>query len=280
MIPLDSQLPKIGTKDLEVKKWDQFNVKLVQTTIQIIFTEDNYIKYVQDGVILRMEQVIDTQKEPELLTNMEQIKHFQQQGKYGNNKKKIGKWITSWQGTVLNKIGGYYEDGLKQGLWNQIIKNFWSLAQVYESGEYFNDFKRGKWKFIYKNQIIGGGSYNEQGQRNGKWIELSEGFYNYSQITYKGEYKNGKKVGNWDIFWQKDFGDKLYQQIGGGSYDNQVDGDSIKIGKWTEFCDDFHSYLFGSKQVTYNGEYKNGKKIGIWMEIDRNIEVKEIQYDN
>ncbi|CAD8213357.1 unnamed protein product [Paramecium pentaurelia] len=110
------------------------------------------------------------------------------------------------------------------------IKNFWSLAQVYESEEYFNDYKKGTWKYIYKNNIIGGGSYNDSGQRNGKWIELSEGFYKYSQITYKGEYKNGKKVGNWDIFWQMDFGDKLYQKIGGGSYDDQVDGDSIQIG--------------------------------------------------
>lgn len=45
---------------------------------------------------------------------------------------------------------------------------------------------------------------------------------------------------------------------GGGSYDEE--GQEIKIGKWTEKSD---GYLDRS-QVTYNGEYKNDKKVGRW----------------
>ncbi|CAD8055910.1 unnamed protein product [Paramecium primaurelia] len=50
--------------------------------------------------------------------------------------------------------------------------------------------------------VSGGGSFNYSGQRNGKLIELSEGFYNYSQVTQKDEYKKGKKVRN-GIFFGK-----------------------------------------------------------------------------
>ncbi|CAD8213821.1 unnamed protein product [Paramecium pentaurelia] len=192
MIPLDSQLSKIGTKDLEVKKWDLFNVKLVQTTILIIFIEDNYIKYVQDGVILRMK---------------------------------------------LRTFG----------------------SQVYESEEYFNDYKKGTWKFIYKNKIIGGGTYSDSGQRNGKLIELSQGFYKYSQVTYKCEDKNVKKL-EIGIFFGKrilEISSIKKQEVA----HMMIRWMEIEFRQEYELCDDFHFYLFGSKQVIYNGEYKMVKKL-------------------
>lgn len=38
----------------------------------------------------------------------------------------------------------------------------------------------------------------------GKWFELSDGFMDTSQVIYNGVYKNGEKVGRWDILWLED----------------------------------------------------------------------------
>ncbi|CAD8104077.1 unnamed protein product [Paramecium primaurelia] len=94
-------------------------------------------------------------------------------------------------------------------------------AKVLESGEYQNDKRSGIWVYIYDNNKIGGEQYNEQGQKNGKWIKLSD---INTQLTYIGEYKKGQKVGKWDTDFNY-FGNK---QIGGGLYDEE--GEGIKIG--------------------------------------------------
>lgn len=49
--------------------------------------------------------------------------------------------------------------------------------------------------------VSGGGSFDEQGYgiKIGKWVELIDGFGLNGQVTYIGEYINGKKVGRWNI---------------------------------------------------------------------------------
>ncbi|CAD8089226.1 unnamed protein product [Paramecium primaurelia] len=139
-----------------------------------------------------------------------------------------------------------------------------SQAKIYEIGVYHNGTKRGNWKLIYGFQEIGGGSYNKQGQKNGKWIEQSDGFWKKSQVTYSGEYNNGKKVGLWEIFCNQEGKNKQLQLIGCGQYAEKQGyndfGGSIKIGKWIEISDD----LWDKSNVFYNGIYKNGQKIGRW----------------
>lgn len=45
---------------------------------------------------------------------------------------------------------------------------------------------------------------------------------------------------------------------GGGSYDKE--GNVIKIGKWIEISDGYSM----NSTVTYDGEYRDGQKIGRW----------------
>ncbi|CAD8117461.1 unnamed protein product [Paramecium primaurelia] len=191
------------------------------------------------------------------MTNMEQIKYAQWQGEYGENNRKNGYWRVIWRGKPLRRVGGYYLNGLKQGIWNELNKNFWILAQIQESGQYFQGQKNGEWIYFFDDKKIGGGSYNQSGQKNGKWIELGDVFYNHSQVTYEGEYKNGKKIGLWDIWFKKHIVGKQNYMIGGGSYDQE---DQNKIGKWIELSDGFQEFC----QVTCSGEYKNGKRVGQW----------------
>lgn len=47
----------------------------------------------------------------------------------------------------------------------------------------------------------GGGTYNDNGEKIGKWIDLSDEYEFSSEITYKGQYKEGKKIGKWGIYF-------------------------------------------------------------------------------
>ncbi|CAD8108647.1 unnamed protein product [Paramecium sonneborni] len=214
---------------------------------------------------------------PNLLNNYDQIKYLKFEGQYGLDCKKFGKWKTIWNGEFLKELGGYYQTGLKQGLWKELIRNYQSLAKVYEKGVYLNGQKYGMGNYIYKNQNIGGGFYNEQFKKKGKWIELSEGFCNMSQITYKGEYHKSKKVGIWNIYFLKELiSDVKFQEIqlpnGEGTYD---EGGGIKIGNWIEVFDKFDNLT----QVTYNGQYKNGNKVGKWDILFEEEVIGGVTYD-
>ncbi|CAD8117608.1 unnamed protein product [Paramecium primaurelia] len=259
MISLRSKMPEYSNsilrnqiiKEQEVDKWDQNKGRLVKTKIQITITQENYIIYSsKEGVILRQELNQDNYINSEVLNNMEQIIHLKWHGEYGQNQRKLGKWVATWSGEALQNVGGYYKDGLKEALWKEPIKNYQSNAQVFESGGYFHNQKYGRWNFIQNNETIGGGSYNQQAQKNGKWTELQEGFSDDLQVTWKGEYKIGIKVGIWDILYEN-------SKIGGGSFG---DGQGIKQGNWVEIWKGFYYF----SQVTENGEYKNGKKFGRW----------------
>ncbi|CAD8125043.1 unnamed protein product [Paramecium sonneborni] len=246
---------------LEYKVFD----KCLKIKIQITFSKDQKIIYSRDGVILRVqyifieckrEEIANLSKNPEILKNMEQIKNLAWQGEKAQNNKKHGKWKASWNGEGLMNVGGYYKDGLKQGLWKEIIENYSTQAQVYLFGEYYKDLRRGKWSYIYKNNKIYGGLYNEEGQKKGKWIELSDGFMDYSQVIYIGQYNtNGIKVGVWQIFWFEGL------QIGGGFYSEQLGAQEKKIGRWIELSKGFKQ----ESQITYIGEYNiYGIKAGRW----------------
>ncbi|CAD8070501.1 unnamed protein product [Paramecium sonneborni] len=145
-------------------------------------------------------------------------------------------------------------------------------TQIFETGEYSNGLRIGKWNYMHEHKMIGGGSYNQYGQKQGKWIELGEGFYANGNVIQFGEYNmNGMKVGKWDIMYCDSYWDRkfkymqilfIYKNIqymssGGGSYDQE----GKKIGKWIELFEGYNSIA----QVTYNGEYNmNGMKVGRW----------------
>ncbi|CAD8190187.1 unnamed protein product [Paramecium pentaurelia] len=252
------------TISVDLQKWNETSLQHVKEKIQILITNDNYIIYQsQEGIILRKyfiiyqfqkRELINDNFNPEIFHNLEQILHLRWWGQFGKNQKKQGQWTATWNGEALLEVGGYYQEGLKEGLWTEPIKDYRTKAQVYESGEYFHNEKVGRWLYYYKQNQIGGGLYNKQGQRNGKWIVLGEGFWDQSQVTYSGEYRYGNKVGNWDIWlnWNES------RKIGGGCYDKE--GHGFKQGYWVEVSDKFELL----SQVTNIGEYKLGKKVGKW----------------
>ncbi|CAD8064190.1 unnamed protein product [Paramecium sonneborni] len=206
-------------------------------------------------------------------------------GEYKNGLK-VGRWDINCNWDEENSLigGGFYnineEASTKIGEWIELSERYKDYLQITYTGEYKNGQKIGKWDTYYKlnnkNEKMGGGCYEIiEGilNKNGNWIELSDNFMNESRVTYIGEYRNGKKVDRWDIWWQKDYGDKKNENIGGGSYQA-----GIKIGKWVELSDNF-GIFYG--KITYNGQYLYNKKVGTWVEIDirNNEKLSEKNYD-
>ncbi|CAD8179779.1 unnamed protein product [Paramecium pentaurelia] len=326
---------KIEDKTIDMEGLEKVNNKLVKTTFQLTTQKNGDKVYKKNRQILRIEKKILGQKNDEALLNLEQMKYLEFKGSYGIKGYKIKQWNYFWKGQNVGG-GNFNLKGQKEGKWFDLCQNYWDKRNIIEQGCYESDKRSGDWSINWNNQRIGGGSYDKQGEGNkiGNWIELSEDYSENFQVMYHGEYVNGKKIGRWDIYYQKDrIGGGLYDEtgnglklgnwveimdnfklnsqvifsgeykngkkvgrwdfkykkdnkpffkIGGGSYDDS--GDEIKLGNWVEIIGNFRDY----SQVTYRGEYKNGKKVGIWKEMKRDnlsikeefIIVQEIKYDN
>ncbi|CAD8120368.1 unnamed protein product [Paramecium sonneborni] len=228
------------------------------------YTTDKYIKYIVDGNILREQQIIEAKVQPEIMRNLEQVKYLRWEGELGMNKQKIKKWNAFWRGANLNIGGEYNQNGQKQGKWIDLFPNFYDFCKVTIQGMYIQDRKQGEWVYYFENQQIADGIYNENGQKNGTWIELYDYYNSENMITFRGKYNKGVKFGRWDTYYQKNFDDQT-KMIGGGEFNLQ----GKKNGRWIEI----HENYFSLCNIQYQGEYNNGKKQGKWI-----IQFKYIDY--
>ncbi|CAD8193548.1 unnamed protein product [Paramecium octaurelia] len=236
---------------------------LIKKKFQFKLSDNNEILYSIDGRIIRM----DCYGAQQIMTNLEQINHLHWKGNWDQNFKKIGKWTAQWKDDYEGVGGLYNENGNKEGIWKEMINNFWDQAKVYEIGDYVNGIRQGVWIYVFENKKIGGGVYKENGLKNGKWLELGEKFQRSSQIIYEGDYQNGKKCGAWNTMYRGK-GNYEFTKIGGGYFnEGQKDGDWIELS-------DFFSIL---SQVIYEGKYQFGKKYGRWNTQQRFSEESKFQ---
>ncbi|CAD8118670.1 unnamed protein product [Paramecium primaurelia] len=187
-------------------------------------------------------------------------------GEYTNGKKS-GQWQIK-QGNIIIG-GGLYDDmGYKNGKWKE-LSNFKLPFFVIQIGEYNKGFKQGRWEILLnKNQgleKIGGGIYDTQGMKHGKWISLHDNFNHNCKVLDIGQYDHGIKQGRWDIktikyyehdvltyyFWPKD----TFYIIAGGNYQN-----GEKNGKWIDLDENYNYH----NQILYEGEFYKDLKQGKW----------------
>ncbi|CAD8146680.1 unnamed protein product [Paramecium octaurelia] len=179
---------------------------------------------------------------------------------------KQGKWTSQFRLNLKHKFkiigGGNYDlQGRKIGKWIDMNDNFWKQCQVIESGQYDCGKRIGSWIIKFRYTIkkdfnkIGGGKYDDQGMKNGKWVEIFQSFQNSCQVILTGDYLDGKKVEKWKIL-VRDHEKDRFQQIGGGIYDQN----GLKVGEWIDLIENFTI----NNQVIMKGEYFNGKKQGLW----------------
>ncbi|CAD8107838.1 unnamed protein product [Paramecium sonneborni] len=181
-----------------------------------------------------------------------------QTGRYQNGKKE-GIWSNEFKEDSDNDssvIGGgeYNQNGLKDGNWIELHENFWNCCQVTYNGNYLYGKKIGKWQTIYADNLVGGGTYNYQGIKIEKWIELFETFQDNQQVFYQGQYQLGIKIGKWEILYHEN--DLGLQKLGGGDYDNKGRKQGFWVEPYFNFCDQC--------QIIYVGQYHQSKRIGQW----------------
>ncbi|CAD8215322.1 unnamed protein product [Paramecium octaurelia] len=60
-------------------------------------------------------------------------------------------------------------------------QRLYRFRQITYSGECTNGKQIGKWYILYKGDLIGGGSYNENGLKDGKRIKIQHNFQQFSK---------------------------------------------------------------------------------------------------
>ncbi|CAD8105187.1 unnamed protein product [Paramecium sonneborni] len=233
----------------EEKGIQRFYDNLQKTKFIVEYTSMGQIKYIKDGICLKIENVTDSKRKKDIIRNLEQIQHLKFEGQYRNGLR-FGKWNYIWKGLNLT-MGGYYDNqGQKKGMWMELFENYWEKSQITFQGIYKNGQRFDKWDYKYLNETVGGGVYDEFGIKNGCWIELYEKFNSDCQVKFEGKYYNGQKVQKWDIILNGNI-------IGGGKYDEN----ETKQGAWIDLFDNFSN----RSEVTEIGEYQNGYRFGKWQ---------------
>ncbi|CAK58726.1 unnamed protein product (macronuclear) [Paramecium tetraurelia] len=231
------------------------------------------VKYIKDGEILKIisESIQDLMKRKTIQGNLDQQRYLRWEAVCDSSKTQHKVY---WRGELL-KAGGFGDQmQQKEGKWIDLWENFWIKSKVYFIGNYTEGRKTGKWDIFLKEQRVGGGTYNQKGMKHGEWTEIDNNFKKKCQVTYSGEYQDGRKCGNWRITYNGNY-------LGGGNY-NQF---GLKNGKWLDLHEDFWEYemlfQFRHCQVGYYGEYQNGRKINKWNIIYRGYKEIEqnIMYD-
>ncbi|CAD8118554.1 unnamed protein product [Paramecium sonneborni] len=268
----------------EVRQWDQAKYRFHKINIGIKFTQDNQIIYSKNQAILRIIKVHDFFENPQLFNNVDQIHKLTWQGQYDKNRKKEGKWVAFWDKSILKNVGGYFNNGQKQGQWKDLFINYFKqkllkLDYILRVFELVNGIIFLK---ILK-QMVGYTMLMVKSKANG--LSWMKGFVNINKslimvniifmvqkqvdgILCINMLTNMELIGNIRI-------QLLYYVCiisGGGTYDQK--GNQIKIGKWIELDEDFTF----DKQVTYSGDYNdNGKKVGRWDIMFANYGVTQDQ---
>ncbi|CAD8116955.1 unnamed protein product [Paramecium primaurelia] len=161
-------------------------------------------------------------------------------GKYQNGIKQE-RWMIQHKMKQSNSIeilggGEYDEQGLRNGDWIEIFQNYDKYSQITFKGRYLNGLKQGQWDILYSNNKIGGGNYNKDGEKQGKWTEVHENFnIQTCNILYVGMYMQGKKLGQWEITIQSR--EEQKQKICGSFEQN-----GLKSGQWIEINQKYQEY--------------------------------------
>ncbi|CAD8085143.1 unnamed protein product [Paramecium primaurelia] len=235
----------------------------LQKTSLLIQHQKGQIKYIKDGSILNNEKQQLIEDELSFNRNLDQIKSLTWLGETQNNNMKVGRWNALWRGESLGIGGDYDKNGTKTGYWVEAFNHFWELSQVTQVGFYNNGIKQGRWNIKYKEQKIGGGNYTDQGLKEGEWIDLHQYFHYNNQVIFEGRYKNGIKIGFWEIMFREkmieEFSFMLINPLYFSGFQN-YNLNGIKIGKFVELIEDQLNF----SQIVTVGQYINGEKEGLW----------------
>ncbi|CAD8208314.1 unnamed protein product [Paramecium octaurelia] len=175
---------KTTQKKTQLKGLKRYCAKLQETQFSAMYTKNMEMNYVQDGEILRFDAIEDYNNKPQIMKNLQQIKHLNWHGSFNLNYKKQGMWYPTWKGVKLD-AGGSYSNGLKQENWKELVQNYWEKAEVFQQGNYQNNQKNAVWQIIRNNKPIHESTYSENGIKIGRGFELHDNYHEYFFIYLK-----------------------------------------------------------------------------------------------
>ncbi|CAD8159141.1 unnamed protein product [Paramecium pentaurelia] len=152
--PLSIQMISLYINSSDIKGIKRQFSNLKETELQVIYIKEIEMIYLQDGELLRCDEIQDFYDKPQIMKDLQQIKQLNWHGQYNLNSQKEGKWYPTWKGEKLDAGGDYLQNGLKNGEWKKLSQNLWDKAQVFEKGKYENNKKCGIWYIIHNNQLL------------------------------------------------------------------------------------------------------------------------------
>lgn len=148
-----------------------------------------------------------------------------------------GPWVLYWDNGQL-KSKGTWLSGVRQGSW----VSYFSDGDLHQQGSFLNGEKHGSWKVYYDNpsDII---------YEDGKFLSVP--VESETNLYTVGQYENGKRVGRWIV----------YHENGKVGVEGTFNKNSKREGPWV--------YYYATGQVEMKGSYKDGKRVGDWIEPER-----------
>ncbi|CAD8158526.1 unnamed protein product [Paramecium pentaurelia] len=229
--PLSKQMLSlyINFSDIQGIKRQFLNLK--ETQLQVIYIKEIEMIYLQDGEILRCNEIQDFYDKPQIMKDLQQIKQLNWHDQYNLNSQKEGKRYPTWKGEKLDVGGDYLQNGLKNGEWKKLSQNLWDKAQVFEKGKYENNKKCGVWYIIHNNQLLA--LIHKMAQKMGDGLI-------YMKIIMKGInsflmesiWKDKRLTSG--IYYKR--GDKLMEDI--------IIKQEKKEGNWIELHNNFNEYKY------------------------------------
>lgn len=134
---------------------------------------------------------------------------------------------------------GYYENGLRVGIWRH-----WTILNTYQETEYREGVEHGLsrcWVSADQKQLLNEGGY-ENGEQTGVWRY----WFIDGQLESEGRYEKNKVSGNW-VFWHRQGNKHLEKHY----FEGVIHGPVVS---WYE-----------NGELEYGGMFKQGRQRGVWV---------------
>ena len=160
------------------------------------------------------------------------------------------------------------------------------ICKIKETLEVQHGEKHGEYKAFYKDGSVRKATTYKNNRLDGEYKEYYENGY----IKVSGQYKDGKKVGEWKygtelrsldkVEFHNENGSVLIEYYNHNGIVTRVKHIDKNGYETTEYKNcDYTVYYSNSEQLKVSGQYKGGKKFGLWKHYDKDGSlVDEIEY--
>lgn len=180
---------------------------------------------------------------------------------YNESSKRVGEQKKYFENGQIREYIKYSDKSERVGDYFEYYEN----GQIKESGQYDiidNKGQRvGVWKEYYESGVVRNiNPYDKKGDRNGVYISFTEESDTLRFETFKNDKSNGEKV---------EFSKGKRSRV-----------ENYKDDKLDGLIETYNNYDKKGRYLTETGNYKKGKKVGVWKEYSRSRRTNEVYLSN